>query len=506
MNDYFKYNNKIMETIEQKKIANEEFEKNNKPTKKNKQSTKIKNNETLLHDEKINTDLEIINTENDETENDETEESEIEDLNDEEPTNKKQKKIKETKMKEKKIKEPKIKEPKIKEQKIKEPKIKEKKVKEPKIKEIKIKEKKVKKNKNNDENEEEIKTKIPEKELIINSVKKITYESYKNDNNKLIDEKLITYLEQISNDKELPHVIFYGGGGTGKKTITNMFLSMIYGDSIYNLKKRIYQVPGSGGKVKDIEVLESDYHIIIKPNNNNFDRYMVPKIVKDYTYLTPISIYEEKKDFKTIQIDNLDNLAFTSQACLRRIIEKHSKKYRFVLWCKSLTKISEPLKSRCLCIHIPYNSNKKLLKWAENICIEHKKIIEKDVLIEIIKKSNKNLKSILLGIDLYYYKQKINTSYDDNINNICEIVLSKKLDIRKLRDIVYNMENIVPYLKILKDITCLLLKKINNDNVKNIILNTTTNYEFDLTMARRAIIHIEAYFIFIHKLYNENNI
>ena len=506
MNDYFKYNNKIMDSIEKKKIANEEFEKNNKPTKKNKQSTKIKNNETLLHDEKINTDLEIINTENDETENDETEESEIEDLNDEEPTNKKQKKIKETKMKEKKMKEPKIKEPKIKEQKIKEPKIKEKKVKEPKIKEIKIKEKKVKKNKNNDENEEEIKTKIPEKELIINSVKKITYESYKNDNNNLIDEKLITYLEKISNDKELPHVIFYGGGGTGKKTIINIFLSMIYGNSIYNLKKRIYQVPGSGGKVKDIEVLESDYHIIIKPNNNNFDRYMVPKIVKDYTYLSPISIYEEKKDFKTIQIDNLDNLAFTSQACLRRIIEKHSKKYRFVLWCKSLTKISEPLKSRCLCIHIPYNSNKKLLKWAENICIENKKIIDKDVLIEIIKKSNKNLKSILLGIDLYYYKQKINTTYDDNINNICEIVLSKKLDIRNLRDIVYNMENIVPYLKILKDITCMLLKKINNDNIKNIILNTTTNYEFDLTMARRAIIHIEAYFIFIHKLYNENNI
>ena len=506
MNDYFKYNNKIMDSIEKKKIANEEFEKNNKPTKKNKQSTKIKNNETLLHDEKINTDLEIINTENDETENDETEESEIEDLNDEEPTNKKQKKMKEKKMKEPKMKEPKIKEPKIKEQKIKEPKIKEKKVKEPKIKEIKIKEKKVKKNKNNDENEEEIKTKIPEKELIINSVKKITYESYKNDNNKLIDEKLITYLEKISNDKELPHVIFYGGGGTGKKTIINIFLSMIYGNSIYNLKKRIYQVPGSGGKVKDIEVLESDYHIIIKPNNNNFDRYMVPKIVKDYTYLSPISIYEEKKDFKTIQIDNLDNLAFTSQACLRRIIEKHSKKYRFVLWCKSLTKISEPLKSRCLCIHIPYNSNKKLLKWAENICIENKKIIDKDVLIEIIKKSNKNLKSILLGIDLYYYKQKINTTYDDNINNICEIVLSKKLDIRNLRDIVYNMENIVPYLKILKDITCMLLKKINNDNIKNIILNTTTNYEFDLTMARRAIIHIEAYFIFIHKLYNENNI
>ena len=342
-------------------------------------------------------------------------------------------------------------------------------------------------------------TQIKEIDLLIYKNKTITYEDHINDTNKLINESLINQLQKISDDPELPHVIFYGNEGSGKKTIINMFLNMIYGDEIYNLRKRIFKVPGSGGKTKEIEVLESVNHIIIKPNKNNFDRYMIQKIVNDYTFFAPLYIYKEKKDFKTIQIDNLDNLSFTAQACLRRIIEKHSKNYRFIFWCRSLTKISEPLRSRCLIIHVPYYSNEKLLLWSNNICIKYNRIIEQNMLKKIIIKSNGNLKNILLGIDLYYYKKKIETSYDNNINVICNILLSNNLNIRKLRDIVYELTNKAPYLKVFKDITLNLFDKIKNENIKNIIVNEATNYEFELTKARREMIHIESYFNFLHE-------
>jgi len=358
------------------------------------------------------------------------------------------------------------------------------------------KDKKIKKNKKNKDKEKEL-------DLLINKYKILTYNDYQN--NKMIKNNfLMEKLIKISQDKELPHIIFYGNEGSGKKTFINIFLNMIYGDDIYNLRTRIFKVPKSSGKVEDIYVLESNYHIIIKPNGNNFDRYMIPKIVKDYTFISPLYMYEEKQVFKTILIEKADTLSLTSQSCLRRIIEKHSKNYRFIIWCNNISRISEPLKSRCLCIHVPYYSNNELLKWSNNICIKYDRQINKKILQNIINKSNKNLKNILLGIDLYHYKNKLNTTYDDTIKNICNNLFLKKINIRNLRDNIYSLTSIISYNKIFKDLTLNILNKIKDDNIKNKIINNVSNYELSLTKARRPIIHIEAYLIFIYTIINNS--
>ena len=79
----------------------------------------------------------------------------------------------------------------------------------------------------------------------------------------------------------MPNIIFYGQEGTGKKTILNMYLECIYNKRIYNLRNKMYIINGSGGKQNEIYIKESDFHIVIEPNNNNFDRYMIPKLLKN---------------------------------------------------------------------------------------------------------------------------------------------------------------------------------------------------------------------------------
>ena len=73
--------------------------------------------------------------------------------------------------------------------------------------------------------------------------------------------------------------------------------------------------------------------------------------------------YEETKNdqyleywlilFKSVMINNLDNLSYYAQTSLRRTMEKYSGTCRFIMWCKSLSKVIEPLKSRCLMVRVP---------------------------------------------------------------------------------------------------------------------------------------------------------
>ena len=90
------------------------------------------------------------------------------------------------------------------------------------------------------------------------------------------------------------------------------------------------------------------------------------------------------------------------------------------------------------------------------------------------------------------------------MNIICDNLFLKIINIRSLRDIIYSLTSIISYNKIFKDLTLNILNKIKDDNIKNKIINNVSNYELSLTKARRPIIHIEAYLIFIYTIINNS--
>jgi len=308
-------------------------------------------------------------------------------------------------------------------------------------------------------------------------------------------KEILEKLKTISKDDGMPHIIFYGNPGSGKKTLINLFLEMIFDNSIYNLDDSKYTVISSGNIENEVIVKQSDHHIIIEPNNNNFDRYLIQDIVKEYARRYPLCIFEKSRNFKMVQINNLDNLSYYAQTSLRRTVEKYSKTCRFMMWCYSLSKVIEPLRSRCLCIHVPTQSTEELIKWTFNIASLESIKLNFGVLSNIVESSNGNLKNILWKLDMYKYCNKINNCYQKALNNLInEVMIGHNIEI--IRDYIYKMmiTNISSNI-IIKDFLNIILVKINNYPKEIIfkIIDAASTFEYRLSKGRRDIIHIETF-------------
>jgi len=312
---------------------------------------------------------------------------------------------------------------------------------------------------------------------------------------------IYTKLKKISEDSGLPHIIFYGNPGSGKKTMINLFLEMIFDKSIYKLDDSKYTVFSSGNIENEVIVKQSDHHLIIEPNNNNFDRYLIQDIVKEYAKKYPLYIYEKNRNFKTVQINNLDNLSYYAQTSLRRTVEKYSRTCRFVMWCYSLSKVIEPLRSRCLCIHVPTQDSSDLIEWTFNIASLENINLKCNTLNYIVESSNGNLKDILWKLDLYKYCNKVQNEYQKALLLLInEIIEDGNIEI--IRDYIYKMliTNISSN-SIIKDVLSIILLKINNyknsNELSTKIIDYASKFEYRLSKGRRDIIHIEAFMMSI---------
>lgn len=320
-----------------------------------------------------------------------------------------------------------------------------------------------------------------------------------NTNKKYFHENLLKDLLKISKDDEFPNIIFYGKPGTGKKIILNLFLEMIYGKSIYNMDDVTYNVPSSGNTDKDVIVKQSDHHIVIEPNNNNFDRYLVRHIIVEYSKRKPLNIFEGKKQkqFKVVQINNLEELSEKAQTSLRRTIEKYSKTCRFVMWTRSLSKVIKPLRSRCPCFHVPTIENTELIKWAYRVSRENGIKISLLKLHQIVESSNGNLKTILWKMDLYKYTGKIINTYEEKIINLSQKILLGNENIQVIRLMIQEfLTTNIKSNKIIIDIMNYIFKTQKlSDHKTNQIIENVSNYYNRLMLSRRDIIHIENFVV-----------
>lgn len=302
-------------------------------------------------------------------------------------------------------------------------------------------------------------------------------------------------LKKMAQDESFPHIIFHGTHGTGKKTMVNIFLELLFDSSVRDTYEATYKVTSSSNRTNTEVITKSDYHIVIKPKNTNYDRYLIHNVVKDYAKRIGFNAYRTNRSFKVVQIDNLDNFTFYAQTSLRRTIENYSDKCRFVMWCKSLSNVIRPIQSRCRCIRLPCPTEEQMLNFICYVSAMEKKPVPLNIMYDIISTSNCYTKTILWKLESYWIGIDYETDYDKSIVRLVDFLLRGQIDkIDAIRDIIFKLHiTNFSHDKIISDMVSVIMKNTYlEEDVKILIMIKISELEFNLIRGRRAIIHFDS--------------
>lgn len=217
----------------------------------------------------------------------------------------------------------------------------------------------------------------------------INFDSYNN-----IEIKLETFLHQ----NKIPHLMFYGNHGSGKRTIIHNFLNKLY-EKVEQKERENYIMSVNCGYGKGIKFVREDIKFFSKTN-----------------------ISCRNGLFKTILLYNADKLTIDAQSALRRCIEQFSHSTRFIITAHDKKKILKPILSRFCSIFVqnPICNITNTYVNLHNIKLkEYKNTLEKT------KQTLKSIMNTLIKTYNYNDDKLGKTLKSDEILSVCEKIYNK---------------------------------------------------------------------------------
>jgi replication factor C subunit 3/5 len=300
------------------------------------------------------------------------------------------------------------------------------------------------------------------------------------------------------------HLIVYGPKGCGKEHVVKSILERIYGKKAVELKDVCYTISGYGNTKTKVIIKQSKYHIVIQPNSNGFDRYLIQEIIQDYAKTQLLNILKYQRKFKIVIIDKIDSLSYYAQASLRRTMEKYSNTCKFIFICNQLSKVNEPIRSRCLLVRVPLPRNYKIFEAILRICMKEKIKISSNEILSIISNCDGRVKSAIWSLELKKKDVKEKVSWRVLLNNIVkDIIDENNYKIDKIGGIMKNIELNLYLLfitnmstqRIISELMKEFLKITKLIELKFQIIEITSIFEKRIATGTRHILHLRAYVI-----------
>jgi Cdc6-like AAA superfamily ATPase len=152
---------------------------------------------------------------------------------------------------------------------------------------------------------------------------------------------IVDKLDYFYRSNRIPHLIFHGSSGSGKRTIVDNFILKIYQHDKKKIKTNVMHVNCAHGK--GIKFIREELKFFAKTNIH----------LCSTAAQTPPS---HSVMFKTIILINADFLTIDAQSALRRCIELFSYNTRFFIIVENKQKLLNPILSRFCEIYVPDNN------------------------------------------------------------------------------------------------------------------------------------------------------
>lgn len=327
--------------------------------------------------------------------------------------------------------------------------------------------------------------------------------------------QLSELLEKLALNNEFPHLLFYGQSGAGKKTRIMAFLREIFGPTVQKTRSstKIYEV-NKLKKTVELTLLTSPYHIEINPSDAGiYDKIIVQEMIKNMASMH--SMNRTKTKFKVIVLEEIDKLTKDAQHGLRRTMEKYMENCRLILCCENISKIIDPLRSRCLSIRVSAPSENHIRSILQKITKTENITVSEEYLNKIVKASERNLRRALLMLQMNTKREGRNELanqtksvqlpwqifLDDICNECCREQRPEVLN--KVRLKLYELIcNCIPPNIIMKQLTLRLMANVD-DELKTEIIFWASFHEQRLCKSQKPVPHLLAFIARFMKIYKE---
>ena len=136
-------------------------------------------------------------------------------------------------------------------------------------------------------------------------------------------------------------------------------------------------------------------------------------------WCSTLSVIDGEKKLKVVILDEFDGVSDAYMKALRGTIEQYHSTARFIATCNYFNKIPDNIQSRFECINFDFSENeeaeieKKYFKRVYDIIKTEGMDIEKEALIELVRRKFPDLRSIVSSLQGYHAEGKEKITLED---------------------------------------------------------------------------------------------
>ena len=324
-------------------------------------------------------------------------------------------------------------------------------------------------------------------------------------------EDLTKRLRNLCSSNDIPHLLFYGPSGAGKRTRAGCVLKALFGPRA-DKKKVVHRVFKVGESSKQVEVttVASSHHVEFNPSESgNNDRLVVQELIKDMASFAPMDMTSSsvsiKKSLKVIVLHEVDQMSRLAQQALRRTMEKYSRTCRIIMIAESVTRVLEPLRSRCLGIRVGLPTEGRIQSVLSGIAKREGVSLPEPLSKRLAQQSSRNLRRAILqfeatrvsvgGLDLPPGASIMRGDWEYACNDAA-VLMTRSQSAQQLVHVRKRLQELlahaIPPDVILRRLVENILN-IADDEICPEICQVSAKFDRNLTNGTKPIFHLEAF-------------
>jgi len=219
-------------------------------------------------------------------------------------------------------------------------------------------------------------------------------------------QDVVRALQNAIAGKDLPHMLFYGPPGTGKTSTALAVSRQLFGPEL--MKERVLELNASDERGIAVVRGKIKAFASVSVGSGSSSGHPCPP-------------------FKVIILDESDFMTKDAQQALRRVVEQYSKGTRFIFCCNYITRIIEPLTSRCAKFRFKPVVQDSLSNKIAYICKQENLVMEGGAMEALARVAGGDMRKAITFLQsaARFSGQQISA---DNLYDAAGIVPEKEID------------------------------------------------------------------------------